>query len=526
MASAALAALSGCGGTSPGEIGYIEGFIGGVIADEPHAAVVGREVLSAGGSSADAAVAAYFAMAVTYPGAASLGGGGVCLIHDPESERTEALEFLARSSAVPVNGSRRPSAVPGNIRGMFALHARYSRLEWRDLLTPAVTLAREGHAASRAFASELGVVAEALFADPAARAVFAHADGGPIQEGQPIRQIELAAFLDILRRRGPGDFYDGVLARQFAEAARAAGGTLSVDDLRAYAPRYIAPIRVPLGDHVAVFTPPPPVGGAVAAQLMRVLTQHLPYGRAGPDERPHIFAEASARLRGRLNEWLAETNGDAAAGTELLADDHLRQLVATIDGETHVPLATIDEPPARRVEQPSAASFAVVDRFGQAVACNFTLNYPFGTGRIAPGTGILLAAAPGIGGRDAADLGAMMVMNENTGAIFYGAAASGGSAASSALALVALSIFGTGAPLPEAMAEQRVHHAGWPDVTLYEPGLGPELHDVLQARGHETRATQVLGRVNAFHCLGGLPRQTACSFTTDPRGHGLALSAD
>ena len=180
----------------------------------------------------------------------------------------------------------------------------------------------------------------------------------------------------------------------------------------------------------------------------------------------------------------------------------------------------------RRPEQPSAASLTVVDSFGQAVACNFTMNYPFGTGRIAPGTGILLAASPGVGGRDAVDLGAVLVINENTGAIFFGAAASGGSAASSALAQVLLDTLREGTPVPEAVAVQRIHHTGWPDIVLYEPGLGTGLPTALQARGHRTQQAPVLGRVNAFHCPQGLLRQTSCSFVADPRGHGLALSAD
>lgn len=526
IASAALATLVACSGSRQGEIGYVEGFIGGIVADEPHAAFVGREVLTAGGSAADAAVAAYFTLAVTYPGAASLGGGGVCLIHDYNSDRTEALEFLARRPAPASADAPRPSAVPGNVRGMFALHARYGKLDWPDLLGPAVTLARDGHPISRAFAGELGVVAAALFADPAARAIFAQADGQPVTEGRRVRQLELAAVLSVLRTKGPGEFYVGALGHQIAAGARAAGGNLSAEDLRDYGPRFLTPIRVPIGDHVAVFTPAPPVGGVMAAQLTRVLTQHLRYGGASAEERPHVFAEAAARIRAGTDRWLAQDRATPGGGAELVSDDRLRALVDSFDRSAHVPPSSNDGAPVRRPEQPSAASLVVVDSQGQAVVCNFTMNYPFGTGRIAPGTGILLAASPGVGDRDASDLGAMLVVNENTGAIFYGAAASGGSAASSALAQVVLDTLRQGTPLPEAVAAQRIHHTGWPDIVLYEPGLGAGLRTALEQRGHQTRSAPVLGRVNAFHCPDGLPRQTSCSFVTDPRGHGLALSAD
>ena len=162
-----------------------------------------------------------------------------------------------------------------------------------------MTLARDGHPVSRAFAGELGVVATALFADPPARAIFAQANGRPVTEGQRVRQLELAAMLSILRTKGPGEFYVGALARQMAAGARAAGGTLSVEDLRGYGPRFLAPISVPIGDHVALFTPAPTAGGAVVAQLTRVLTRHLPLrvhpprsGRMCSPWQPHAFVPA------------------------------------------------------------------------------------------------------------------------------------------------------------------------------------------------------------------------------------------
>ncbi|CAN0589890.1 unnamed protein product, partial [Laminaria digitata] len=191
---ALLLLLTACGGKGPeqGDIGFVDGFFGGLIADEPRAALVGREVLSAGGTAADAAVAAYFTMAVTMPGAASLGGGGVCLLHDAVQVKTEAITFLP-GLAQSADGK---FAVPGNIRGMFLLHARYGQIDWSALLEPAEDFARNGHTVSRAFVRDFQASRGFLEKDAEAREIL---DPEVIAEGKLLRQLELAALLANLR---------------------------------------------------------------------------------------------------------------------------------------------------------------------------------------------------------------------------------------------------------------------------------------------------------------------------------------
>ncbi len=521
LAALVAAVLAACtGGPEEGDLGYVSGFFGGVVADEPRAALVGRDVLSAGGSAADAAVAIYFTMAVTYPGAASLGGGGVCLVHDPVAKRTEALEFFASRPARVTPGAERPTAVPGNVRGMFALHARYGLRDWGALLRPAERLARQGNAVSRAFATELRPAARGLFTDAAARDLFAQADGSPVVEGQLVRQVELAAVLTVLRSQGPGAFYGGSLGRGLVEAVAAAGGTLSLEDLRAYKPRYVAPIRVGFGSQALVFTPA--AGGGVAAQLWAILNQDGRYDRAPAEEAPHLFAEAAHRVFADRGRWMDEAGASLIGGEALVAEERLAGLMRGYDPRRHV--AASD--PAPRASQGGAAGLVVADRFGQVVACNVTLNYPFGTGRIAPGAGILLAAAPGIGGRGATDLGAMLMINENNYLVYYGAVASGGSAAPTAQVRVALETLGAGAGLSAALASPRLHHGGEPDILWHETTLEEAQRVALVARGHVLQPADRLGRVVAFHCPGGLPRDRLCEFAADPRGFGLAISAE
>ncbi|MEE9250468.1 MAG: gamma-glutamyltransferase, partial [Alphaproteobacteria bacterium] len=217
----AAVALGGCSSEGPelGTVGHVEGFLGGVAADEPRAVLVARDVLSAGGTATDAAVALYFALSVTLPSAASLGGGGICVVFDRKSDRVEALDFTARAPAGRRTG--RPSAVPGNPRGMFALHAKYGRLRWAQLVAPAEKLARFGSSVSRALAWHLSA-AGPLLADRESRRVFARSDGTPLREGDIIEQLDLAVVLSLLRR-SPGQFYSGPFARQLVKAVRRAG---------------------------------------------------------------------------------------------------------------------------------------------------------------------------------------------------------------------------------------------------------------------------------------------------------------
>ncbi|MGE0254155.1 MAG: gamma-glutamyltransferase [Alphaproteobacteria bacterium] len=234
------------------------------MADEPRAAVVARDVLTAGGRAADAAIAAYFTMAVTMPSAASLGGGGACVMHDFFEKRDEAVVFLPTLA----RGDATLGVVPGNVRGLFALHARYGRLPWADLLLPGELLARDGHAISRAFARDLARDAARLAADPAAAAIFSIAGGRAPAEGTVVRQVELAAVLSALRTRGPGDLYVGQLATRYAEAATTVGWRLTPEDMRDYVP-VLGPPAQQADDNDMLIAAPAPTGGPAALAAWR-----------------------------------------------------------------------------------------------------------------------------------------------------------------------------------------------------------------------------------------------------------------
>ena len=249
------------------------GYSGAVAADEPQAALVGRDILIAGGSAADAATAMYFTMAVTLPTQASLGGGGTCVTYNSLTDEAQALDFLARPSA-EASGAERPTAIPGNIRGFYALHGVYGRLRWSQLIAPAENLARFGVPVSRALSNDLAPLESVLAREPQMRRLFS-AEGGRrmVVEGDTLVQSDLAEVLASVRTSGPGDFYSGPLAKQFLKGVHEAGGALDAADLASYQPVWRKPMAVGFDDKKAYFAPPPPAGGVIAGQMWSMLVK-------------------------------------------------------------------------------------------------------------------------------------------------------------------------------------------------------------------------------------------------------------
>lgn len=503
--------LAACGETKPvGTIGYVKGFGGMAAADEPRAALAARDVLSAGGTAGDAAVVAYFTMAVTQPSTASLGGGGVCVTFDKEKKRADVVEFMAPPSAASAS-SRNPSAVPANIRGFYALHARTGKLRWETLLADPERYARMGVPVSRAFAADVARAANLLANDPAARQVFLPG-GRPLMEGQNFEQRDLAALLGRLRRN-PGDFYVGAQAKELVNAVAQAGGSLTTEDLRDLKPVVRDGLTVQVGNDNAVFAPPPAVAGGVAATMTAELVDR--WDSASAEEKPHLLAEAAARAYAERAKWMQPHGWPNEQAAGLAGRDRAKALMASYSPDKHVPVDA-----AKATDAIPAASLVTMDSYGNAVACNVTTYGLFGNGRMAPGTGIMLAAVPGLSSGPGS-IGPALVYNPHSGEVHFAAAASGGVTAPSALVQTLLANQIDKVPLDNAIAAPRVHHSGSPDITFIEAGERAADGAPLTKRGHEVKAVPIPSRVQALSCGQGEPDFKKCRVVTDPRGYGL-----
>ncbi len=515
-----------------GTVGFVEGFYGGVAADEPRAALVGRDILSAGGSMADAAAAVALTLSVTMPSSANLGGGGVCVVHDIKSGRTETLDFQAAvPSRIPPTATN-PTAVPGLVRGIAALHAKYGRLPWAQVVAPAEQFARFGIQVSRALAEDLRKTSPATFADPDMRKIFTAAAGGAVvKEGDFITQIDLSGVLARLRARGAGDLYGGLLAKQFVAAVAGAGGSLSVEDMRNFTPQWRPTVAVPyVKNTVFHFASPPGPSGVLAAQMMAMLLKRGDWEKAPAATRAHMLAEVSGRAFAGRDRWLG-ADGRVAAKPETLTDEATAErLLAGYREDRHTALPAAARGASEDPDNPTGAGFVVADRDGSGAACTLSLNNLFGAGRVARGTGIVLAALPGPRGRGPDALAPMLLVNNLQNVFYMAAEATGGKASPSALVnVVAWTLLGkVDEKLEPAIFAKRVANDGAPGTTFYEQGIDPAVAQSLAGKGHPVAAATGIGRVNALFCPTGVPNRdgVSCTVKTDPRGFGLAVGGE
>jgi gamma-glutamyltranspeptidase/glutathione hydrolase len=449
--------LGGCGwlfGQPPppeGQLGHVTGFLGAVVADEPRAALIGRQILSQGGNAADAAVAVGFSLAVTLPSRAGLGGGGACLSfasgkNSVNGGTPEAIVFTASAPSQLPGNADRPAALPLLARGMYLLHALYGTRDFGRLVSPAEELARLGTPASHALTEDLRLVSGPLFADPQARSTFS-VNGVPLAVGQTLQQPALGATLAEMRIEGVGNFYQGPLANRIAQASQVIGGPLSVADLRSALPQRAAPIVLPYRNDNIAFLPPPADGGLAAAAAFLVLRHD-----------PQAVQQAQAQALAVATQW-RQVGGDPQA-----------LLSASLPAGNLPPL-------------PASTTFLTLDQKGNAVACAVTMNNLFGTGRILPGIGFLLAASPRA--VPAPLLSAALDWNPITHTFRAETGGSGQEGAALAAAMAMFNTLRTGQAMP---------------VPAPEPG-----------------------RANVIGCSRYLPDESGtCVWATDPRGSGMA----
>ncbi len=496
---------------NPGVIGTVEGFAGAVVADEPRAATIGRDALSAGGSAADAAVATYFALSVTMPSTAGLGGGGVCLAHHRETGETIAFDFLPRPAANPL------VAVPANVRGMAALHARFGTLQWAQLIGSAESLARFGTPTSRALARELETIGPGILLDPEMALVFGNGTGGLLGEGENLIQAQLAGTLARIRQAGGGELYVGQFARVFAESAQAIGAPLTLQSMQASVPKVAPAIGIDYGNHVLYVPNPPGDGGITAAQMIAMIDDDGGFDGSETD-RARLISWSSQRAFLDRQSWLGPGGATTQTAEALLAEAYIEALES---GTPATPSAT------GPLENSWATGFVTADRNGDMVACAVTMNTLFGSRRMVPGSGIILAPGPNEQGVDFTALGPVLMSNPYTKHTYFAGAASGGEAGITALANVFLRVNDAKQPLEAAMLAKRLHHNGVPDTLFYEPGLDPGALAAAATGGAPVVQVPVLGRVNAIWCPETLfSGPESCQASADPRTFGLAIILD
>ncbi len=539
----APAAKSVAAETSEPIIDYHERFIpvvarhGMVVGPEQLAAEVGAKILRDGGNAVDAAVATGFALAVTYPRAGNLAGGGFMLIHLAEENRQTLVDYresapaaASRDMFLDAQGeldhqreyfSLQSAGVPGTVAGLLYAQDTYGALSREEVLAPAIALAREGFPVSFALSFEINASAQRLRQNPAAAQLFFRPDGSAYAIGDTWRQPDLAWTLGQISANGAEGFYRGEVAQRIAAEMAAGGGLITAQDLAGYRVVERQPVRGTYRGFDVVSTPPPSSGGIHILQILNVLEgydlQAMGHNSA---TYLHHLAESMKLAYADRSLYLGDPDFVDVPVAQLIDKRYAARQRARIDGMHATPAAQIAPGRPLGNESTETTHYTVADRFGNVVSNTYTLNFSFGSHIAVPGTGMLLnnemadfAASPGNanafglvqgeankiepGKRPLSSMSPTIVLRD--GKPWLATGSPGGSVIITTVLQMALNAMEFDMNVATAAAEPRIHHQWMPDVLRMEEGFSPDTVRLLEAMGQAVDiAGRTTGRTNSI----------------------------
>jgi gamma-glutamyltranspeptidase/glutathione hydrolase len=507
---------------------------GMVVAQEKIAAQIGADILRQGGSAVDAAVATGFAMAVTYPRAGNIGGGGFMVIHlagrneDVAIDYREAAPQATRrdiflgADGKPDNTKSRDSAlsigVPGTVAGLSLALEKYGsgNFTLAQLVKPAIDLARDGFALADDMADTLPDGQRRLSHWPASTKIFSHPDGTSLRDGDQLVQSDLAATLTAIAEQGPSGFYQGPVAEKLVKAIDDAGGIMTLDDLKSYQAIIRTPVRGSYRGYDIISMPLPSSGGTVLLETLNIL-EGFPLGDLKPGSATslHLLIEAMKRAYADRARYLGDPAFVNAPIVTLIAKDYAAKQRANID-LNHATASAEVFSPAPPHEGGNTTHYSVVDSLGNAVSNTYTLNFPYGVGLVAEGTGVLLnnelddftaapgasnafglvgyeANLPGPGKRPLSSMSPTIVLKDGKPVLVTGSP--GGSRIISTVLQVIVNVLDYHMDVAAAVAAPRLHHQWLPDEVRIERGFAEDALAGLKARGH--RVIEPMGQTSA-----------------------------
>ena len=496
-----------------------------VASKESHATRIGVEILREGGNAVDAAVAVGFALSVSSPRSAALGGGGFMLVYLAAQKKTIAIDYretapLDTPSNVFLDASGKPDphksrdsgvaiGVPGTVAGLVYAEAHHGsgRFTLAQLVAPAAALARGGLAVEDDLEDSLNEDEARLGRFASSRQIFFGADGHVLHAGDVLRQPELASTLEAIGRQGASAFYGSAVADRIAAAVRSLGGRMTTADLAAYHVVERDPVRGEYRGREIVSMPPPSSGGVHVIEILNIL-EGYPLGLLGADsaESIHLMTEAMKLAFADRAKYLGDPDFVKVPVAGLTSKAYAAHLREGISKSVARPSDEIRPGEPMPYESDQTTHFSVVDEAGDAVANTFTLNLSFGVGLVAAGTGVVLnnelddfAARPGasnayglIGGaentpgprrRPLSSMSPTFVFRN--GALELVTGSPGGPRIISTVAEIISDIVDDGYNVAEADAAPRFHHQWFPDQLDVERGISPDTISLLEAMGHK-----------------------------------------
>ncbi|NIP41328.1 MAG: gamma-glutamyltransferase [candidate division Zixibacteria bacterium] len=520
--------LISCGDRQNGH--YFKGAIATV---HPRATEIGENILARGGNAIDCAVAVGFTLAVVYPQAGNIGGGGFAIIYIGDSSYVTTLDFrekapifakqdmyLDSAGNIIENASligHRAVAVPGTVAGLLEMHKRYGTLPLEDLLNPAIRLADSGFAVYEILAGDLEKSRDQLAQFEATRAIF-FKNGEPLSEGDRLVQTDLGETLKRIRKYGRSGFYGGRTASLLEAASLEAGGILTRTDLQEYMPVWRPPIVFDFHDLKIFSMGLPSSGGILLAEIFNMME-----GFDLPSRDPynpmfvHLFVAACKRAYADRAEHLGDIDFVDVPMQELTSEEYARRRIADFDPTRAIPSNMID-PGVFARESESTTHFSIVDQYDNAVGITYTINASFGSKVIVDSLGFFLnnemddfVAKPGVpnlyglvGGeankiepqkRPLSSMSPTLVFKDDSLLMVTGSP--GGSKIITTVAMSILRYFQFDMSLKQAINQPKFHHQHLPDILYYEIGaLEKNEARKLEGMGYTLKEISAYGNLN------------------------------
>ncbi|MDF3193337.1 gamma-glutamyltransferase [Pseudomonas sp. 1928-m] len=542
LAAAIMAATSSCVWAAP-----LDG--GAVAAPDEYGAKVAAQVLKSGGNAVDAAVATAFTLAVTYPEAGNIGGGGfMTLFMDGKPFFIDYREvaplaatktmYLDDKGEVIENSTMvgaKAAGVPGTVMGLWEAHQRFGKLPWGELLTPAIGYARNGFTVAEQ-QYQYREDALALFNDQTNFADYF----GSMRPGQTFKQPELAQTLERIAANGAAEFYQGKTAELLVAQMQRDGGLISAKDLQSYRAEWREPMRIDWQGNTLYTAPLPSSGGIALAQLIGIKEQRAADFKGvelNSSRYIHLLAEIEKRVFADRADYLGDPKFSDVPVKQLVDASYIAKRAA----EVNPTAISATEKVRPGLETHQTTHFSIIDADGNAVSNTYTLNWDYGSGVVVKGAGFLLndemddfSAKPGIanafgvvgsdanaiepGKRMLSSMSPSIVTRDGQVSLILGTP--GGSRIFTSIFQVLNNVYDFGLPLQKAIDAQRVHHQLLPKDTIYYDAYAPltgKVADELKSMGYtlEDQGWN-MGDIQAIKVTG-----SRLETASDPRGRGV-----
>ena len=507
-----------------------------VATQEALASDIGLKILKDGGNAVDAGVAVGFALAVTLPRAGNIGGGGFMMIYDAKQGKTVALDYREKA---PSSASRDmyldedgnavsdlsryhglAVGVPGTVAGLLKALEDHGTMSRGQVMAPAIALAEDGIEVTVGLSESLTALSDRMQKWPSTKKIFFKPDGSAYQPGELLRQPELAKSLKLIAAKGADGFYKGETARKLVKAVNEAGGNMSLQDLANYQAIARVPVKGDYRGYEIVSMPPPSSGGIHIVQILNILEGYplKDYGQNSA-QTIHLMSEAMQLAYADRAEYLGDADFIDVPASGLTSQPYADKLRTLINPNKATPAATIKANNPLPYESDQTTHFSIVDKDGNAVANTYTLNFSYGTGLVAEGTGILLnnemddfSAKPGmpngyglIGGdanaveankRPLSSMSPTLVFKDSKPYIVTGSP--GGSRIITTVTQVISNVIDHDMNIAEATHAPRIHDQWLPDEIRIEKALNIDTIKKLESMGHKVNPQAAMGSTQSI----------------------------